>query len=72
MVWPHLKILWHGEDNSAGTVKGARRERQMKKWKDNIKEWTVMEFEDSLRAAEDREGWKGNCCKVICGAPTTS
>ena len=18
MVWPHLKILWHGEDNSAG------------------------------------------------------
>ena len=18
MVWPHLKVLWHGEDNSAG------------------------------------------------------
>ena len=26
---------------------------------DNIKEWTGMEFGDSLRAAEDREGWKG-------------
>ena len=43
-----------------GTVKGARRrERQKKRWEDNIKEWTEMGFEDSLRAAEDREGWKG-------------
>ena len=25
----------------------------------NIKEWTGMGFGDSLRAAEDREGWKG-------------
>ena len=24
-----------------------------------MKEWTGMGFEDSLRAAEDREGWKG-------------
>ena len=60
MVWPHLKILWHGEDSSAGALKGARRrERQKKKWEDNIKEWTQMEFGDSLRAAENREGWKG-------------
>ena len=54
MVWPHLKILWHGEDNSAGDS-----ERQKKIWEDNIKEWTGMEFGDSLRAAEKREGWKG-------------
>ena len=43
MIWPHLKILGHGEDNSAGTVKGARkRGRQKKRWEDNIKngpEW---------------------------------
>ena len=58
MVWPYLKILWHGEDNSAGTVKGARRRGRQKKWEDNIKEWTGMGFGDSLRAAEDREGWK--------------
>ena len=25
----------------------------------NSKEWTGMEFGDSLRAADDREGWKG-------------
>ena len=43
-----------------GTVKGARRRgRQKKKWEDNIKEWTGMEFGDSLRATKDREGWKG-------------
>ena len=43
-----------------GTAKGARkRGRQKKRWKDNIKEWTGMGFGDSLRAAEDREGWKG-------------
>ena len=42
-----------------GAVKGARRRgRQKKRWEDNIKEWTGMGFGDSLRAAEDREGWK--------------
>ena len=41
-------------------VKGARRRRiQKKRWEDNIKEWTGIGFGDSLRAAEDREGWKG-------------
>ena len=43
-----------------GTVEGARRRgRQKKRWEDNIKEWTGMGFGASLRAAEDREGWKG-------------
>ena len=43
-----------------GIVKGARRRgRQKKRWEDNIKELTGMEFGDFLRAAEDREGWNG-------------
>ena len=43
-----------------GTVKGERRRgSQKKRWEDNIKEWMRMGFGDSLRAAEDREGWKG-------------
>ena len=42
-----------------GTVKGARRRWRQKIWENNIKEWTGMGFGDSLRAAEDREGWKG-------------
>ena len=60
MVWPHHKILGHGEDNSAEDSERARkRGRQKKRWEDNIKEWTGIGFGDSLRAAEDREGWKG-------------
>ena len=62
------KLRWYGHISRSsgmaktvlqGTVNGARRRgRQKKRWEDNIKEWTGMEFGDSLRAAEDREGWK--------------
>ena len=62
------KLRWYGHISRSsgmaktilqGTVKGARRRgRQKKRWEDNIKEWTGMGFGDSLRAAEDREGWK--------------
>ena len=63
------KLRWYGHISRSsgivktilqGTVKGARwRERQKKRWEDNIKDWMRMGFGDSLRAAEDREGWKG-------------
>ena len=43
-----------------GTVKGKRkRGRQKKRWEDNIKEWTGMDFASSTRAAEHRSRWKG-------------
>ena len=63
------KLRWYGHISKSsgmaktimqGTVKGARRRvRQKRRWKDNIKKWTGMGFGDSLRAAEDREGWNG-------------
>ena len=63
------KLRWYGHISKPlgmaktilhGTVKGARRRgRQKKRWEDNIREWMGMGFGDSLRAAEDREGWKG-------------
>ena len=63
------KLRWYGHISRSsgmpktvlqGTVKGARRRvRQKKRWEDNIKELTGMGFGDSLRATEDREGWKG-------------
>ena len=55
-----------------GTVKGARRRgRQKKRWEDNIKEWMGMGFGDSLRATENREGWKGTVAtsSVVLGRP---
>ena len=42
-----------------GTVKGGRGQgRQRKSWEDNIREWTGLEFEKSLRAVDNREKWK--------------
>ena len=42
-----------------GTVKGRRRHgRQRKRWEDNIREWTGLEFARSQRAVENREQWR--------------
>ena len=38
-----------------GTVKGGRRQgRQRKRWEDNIREWTGLDFAKSQRAVENR------------------
>ena len=44
---------------SQGTVKGGRRQgRQRKKWEDNMREWTGLEFSKFQRAAKNREKWR--------------
>ena len=63
------KLRWFGHVSKSsglaktilqGTVKGQRkRGRQKKRWEDNIKEWTGMDFASSTRAAENRTRWKG-------------
>ena len=46
---------------SQGTVKGGRRQgRQRKRWEDNIREWTGLEFAKSQRAVENRGKNEGN------------
>ena len=55
-----------------GKVKGVKRHgRQRERWKDNIGEWTGLEFAKSQRAVENREKWRNLVCEIICGAPTT-
>ena len=59
------KLQWYGHVSHSsglaktilqGTVKGERRQgRQRKRWKDNIREWTGLEFGKSQRAVENRE-----------------
>ena len=76
------KLSWYGHISRSsgmaktilrGTVKEARRRgRQKKRWENNIKEWMGMGFGDSLRAAEDREGWKGIVAMSSVVPPTTS
>ena len=54
------------------TVKGGRRQsRQRKRWEDNIREWTRLEFAESKRAVENRDKMENTGCKIICGAPAT-
>ena len=35
-----------------------RRGRQRKRWEDNIKEWTGLQWNITLRKAENREEWR--------------
>ena len=62
------KLQWFGHVSRSsglaktilqGTVKGGRRQgRQKKRWEDNIREWTGLEFGKSQRAVENRVKWR--------------
>ena len=62
------KLHWYGHVSlSSGLAKtilqgkveeGRRQGRQRKRWEDNIREWTGLEFVKSQRAVEDREKWR--------------
>ena len=59
------KLRWYGHASRSsglaktilqGTVKGGRRQgRLRKRWEDNIREWTGLEFGKYQRAVENRE-----------------
>ena len=62
------KLQWYGHVSRSsglaktilqGTVKGGSRHgRQRKRWEDNIREWTGLEFVKSQRAVENRGKWR--------------
>ena len=62
------KLQWYGHVSCSsglaktilqGTVKGGRKQgRQRKRWEDNIRKWTGLEFAKSQRAVENREKWR--------------
>ena len=54
-----------------GTVKGERKQvRQRKRWEDNTREWTGLDFAKSQNRSKWRTGKNGGC-EIICDAPTT-
>ena len=65
------KLQWYGHVSRSsglaktilqGTVKGGRRQgRQRKRWEDNIRKWTGLEFGKSQRAVKNRE----KCRKLV-------
>ena len=68
MIVKRCKLQWYGHVSHSsglaktilqGTVKGGRRQgRQRKRWEDNIREWTGLEFGRPLRTVENREKWR--------------
>ena len=68
------KLQWYGHVSHSsglaktilqGTVKGAKRQgRQRKRWEDNIREWTGLEFAKSQRAVENRKRWRKLVAKL--------
>ena len=68
------KLQWYGHVSRQsglaktilqGTMKGGRRQgRQRKRWEDNIREWTGLEFTKSKRAMENREKWRKLVAKL--------
>ena len=62
------KLQWYGHVSRSpglaetilqGAVKGGRRQgRQRKRWEDNIREWTGLEFAKSQRAVENMGKWR--------------
>ena len=62
------KLKWYGHVTRSsglaktilqGTVQGGRRRgTQRKRWEDNIKEWTGLPWNITLRKAENREEWR--------------
>ena len=62
------KLQWYGHvSRSAGLVKtilqgtmrgGRGQDRQRKRWEDNIREWTGLEFAKSQRAVKNWEKWR--------------
>ena len=61
MVWPCFKVFWFSKDNPTGHSerKKTKRDIQKKRWQDNIKEWTGMDFASSNGADERRTRMKG-------------
>ena len=64
--WTNYKMAIGGGGKSGlaktilqGTVKGGRRQgRQRKRWEENSREWTGLEFAKSQRAVENRGKWR--------------
>ena len=69
------KLQWYGHVSCSlglaktilqGTVKWGRRQGgQRKRWEDNIRKWTGLEFDKSQRAVENRGKWR----KLVVKSP---
>ena len=65
VVWSCFLFIGSGQNHHSETVKGGSRQGgQRKRWDDNIREWTGLEFTKSQRAVENRGKWKKLVAKL--------
>ena len=58
MVWSCFPFIRSGQNHLARHIERGKKTRQTeKRWEDNIREWTGLEFAKSQRAVENRERW---------------
>ena len=59
VVWSCLPFIRSGQNHLARHSERERRQgRQRKRWEDNIRDWTGLEFAKSQRAVENRDRWR--------------
>ena len=73
IVKPHLKILWHGKDNSAGDSERTKKEREteeeMGRYNQRMDRHEVWRFPEGSGRNGRVERYR---CNVICGSPMTT
>ena len=58
-VWSCLPFIRSGQNHLARhSERGKKTRKTRKRWEDNIREWTGLEFAKSQRAVENREKWR--------------
>ena len=59
VVWSCFPFIRSGQNHLARHSERGKKTRQTeKRWGDNIREWTGLEFGKSQRAVENREKWR--------------
>ena len=58
MVWSCFPFIRSGKNHLARHSERGKKTRQRKRWEDNIREWTGLEFCKFQRAVENREKWR--------------
>ena len=67
MIVKRRKLQWYGRVSRSsglaktilqGTVKGGRRQGRQKKWEENTREWTGLDFVKFPRPVENEEKWR--------------
>ena len=74
VAWSYLPFIKSGQNHPARHSErgGGGGSRQRKRWEDNIREWTDLEFAKSQRAVENKKKWRKLVAKssVVPQRPT--